>query len=92
MSTQVELTRPRRNLILAVCCTSVFLGNLNNTVLNVALPAMQRDLRSPLSGLQWTTDAYLIVLAALLMLADLRPLDGEVQHHRTGQEPADGEV
>ncbi|UWS70001.1 MFS transporter [Streptomyces noursei] len=69
MSTQVELTRPRRNLILAVCCTSVFLGNLNNTVLNVALPAMQRDLRSPLSGLQWTTDAYLIVLAALLMLA-----------------------
>ncbi len=69
VSTQVELTRPRRNLILAVCCTSVFLGNLNNTVLNVALPAMQRDLRSPLSGLQWTTDAYLIVLAALLMLA-----------------------
>ncbi|MFE7118996.1 MFS transporter [Streptomyces sp. NPDC057654] len=55
--------------MLAVCCTSVFLGNLNNTVLNVALPAMQRDLHSPLSGLQWTTDAYLIALAALLMLA-----------------------
>ncbi|MGA5133201.1 MFS transporter [Streptomyces olivoreticuli] len=69
MSTQAELTRRRRNLVLAVCCTSVFLGNLNNTVLNVALPAMQRDLHSPLSGLQWTTDAYLIVLAALLMLA-----------------------
>ncbi|MEU2872413.1 MFS transporter [Streptomyces olivoreticuli] len=69
MSTQAELTRRRRNLVLAVCCTSVFLGSLNNTVLNVALPAMQRDLHSPLSGLQWTTDAYLIVLAALLMLA-----------------------
>ncbi|WP_391858267.1 MFS transporter [Streptomyces silvisoli] len=59
----------RRRLVLAVCCTSVFIGNLNNTVLNVALPAMQRDLHSSLSGLQWTTDAYLIVLAALLMLA-----------------------
>ncbi|MFC9234086.1 MFS transporter [Streptomyces decoyicus] len=69
MSTQPELTRRKRTLVLAVCCTSVFLGNLNNTVLNVALPAMQRDLHSPLSGLQWTTDAYLIVLAALLMLA-----------------------
>ncbi|MEU5209975.1 MFS transporter [Streptomyces sp. NPDC020742] len=69
MSAQAELTRPRRRLVLAVCCTSVFLGNLNNTVLNVALPAMQRDLHSSLSGLQWTIDAYLIVLAALLMLA-----------------------
>ncbi|MFK8844109.1 MFS transporter [Streptomyces sp. Ac-502] len=69
MSTQAELTRRGRHLVLAVCCTSVFLSNLNNTVLNVALPAMQRDLRSPLSGLQWTIDAYLIVLAALLMLA-----------------------
>ncbi|AEW92836.1 MULTISPECIES: MFS transporter [Streptomycetaceae] len=61
--------RRRRRMVLAVCCTSVFIGNLNNTVLNVALPAMQRDLHSSLSGLQWTTDAYLIVLAALLMLA-----------------------
>ncbi|MEV8477636.1 MFS transporter [Streptomyces sp. NPDC051173] len=69
MSTQAELTRRGRTLVLAVCCTSVFIGNLNNTVLNVALPAMQRDLHSSLSGLQWTTDAYLIVLAALLMLA-----------------------
>lgn len=69
MSTQAELTRRGRILVLAVCCTSVFIGNLNNTVLNVALPAMQRDLHSSLSGLQWTTDAYLIVLAALLMLA-----------------------
>lgn len=56
-------------LVLAICCASVFLSSLNNTVLNVALPTMQRDLHSPLSGLQWTTDAYLIVLAALLMLA-----------------------
>lgn len=69
MTTQAELTRRGRHLVLAVCCTSVFLSSLNNTVLNVALPAMQHDLRSPLSGLQWVTDAYLIVLAALLMLA-----------------------
>jgi EmrB/QacA subfamily drug resistance transporter len=43
--------------------------SLDNTVLNVALPAMQRDLHASTSGLQWTIDAYTLVLASLLILA-----------------------
>ena len=41
---------------------------LDGTVVNVALPAIGRDLHSGLSGLQWTLDAYLLTLGALLLL------------------------
>jgi len=59
----------RRVPVLAVCCLSVLLVSLDVTILNVALPSMQRDLNSSVSGLQWTLDAYTIVLASLLTLA-----------------------
>jgi EmrB/QacA subfamily drug resistance transporter len=64
-----ELSRRRRLLVLAICCMSLLIVSLDNTVLNVALPAMQRDLHATTSGLQWTIDAYTLVLATLLMLA-----------------------
>lgn len=64
-----ELSSRRRLLVLAICCTSLLIVSLDNTVLNVALPSMQRDLNASLAGLQWTIDAYTLVLAALLMLA-----------------------
>ncbi len=48
---------------------SLLIVSLDNTVLNVALPSLQRDLNAPTSGLQWTIDAYTLVLASLLMLA-----------------------
>ncbi|GHH73960.1 MFS transporter [Kitasatospora indigofera] len=68
----VELTAPpgrrRRQLILGICCLSLFIVGLDNTVVNIALPAIQKDLDAPASGLQWIIDAYTLVLAALLML------------------------
>ncbi|MFH0518329.1 MFS transporter [Streptomyces sp. M41] len=64
-----ELTPRRRLLVLAICCMSLLIVSLDNTVLNVALPALQRDLGAGTSGLQWTIDAYTLVLASLLMLA-----------------------
>lgn len=64
-----ELSSRHRLLVLAICCTSLLIVSLDNTVLNVALPSMQRDLNASLAGLQWTIDAYTLVLAALLMLA-----------------------
>ncbi|MEE1834696.1 MFS transporter [Streptomyces sp. SP17KL33] len=64
-----ELSRRHRLLVLAICCTSLLIVSLDNTVLNVALPSMQRDLDASLAGLQWTIDAYTLVLASLLMLA-----------------------
>lgn len=48
---------------------SLLIVSLDVTVLNVALPAMQHDLHATTAGLQWTIDAYTLVLAALLMLA-----------------------
>ena len=42
---------------------------LDATIVNIALPAIHRSLGSSLSGLQWTVDAYTLVLASLLMLA-----------------------
>ncbi|MCX4762002.1 MFS transporter [Streptomyces sp. NBC_01275] len=64
-----ELSQRRRLLVLAICCMSLLIVSLDVTVLNVALPAMQSDLHASTSGLQWTIDAYTLVLAALLMLA-----------------------
>ncbi len=48
---------------------SLLIVSLDNTALNVALPAMRRDLGASVSGMQWTIDAYTLVLASLLMLA-----------------------
>ncbi|MFJ6723689.1 MFS transporter [Streptomyces sp. NPDC091281] len=64
-----ELSPRRRRLVLAICCMSLLIVSLDNTVLNVALPSMERDLHASTAGLQWTIDAYTLVLAALLMLA-----------------------
>ncbi|MGW8064826.1 MFS transporter [Streptomyces ziwulingensis] len=63
-----EPTR-RRLLVLAICCMSLLIVSIDNTILNVALPAVQRDLHTSTAGLQWAVDAYTLVLAALLMLA-----------------------
>ncbi|WP_425548911.1 MFS transporter [Actinomadura meridiana] len=48
---------------------SLLIVSLDNTILNVALPTLQHDFHSSLSGLQWTIDAYLITLASLLILS-----------------------
>ena len=39
------------------------------SIVNVALPAIRRDLHASVSGLQWTVDAYTLVLASFLVLA-----------------------
>jgi EmrB/QacA subfamily drug resistance transporter len=64
-----ELTKSRRTLILAICCMSLFIVGLDVTVVNVALPSIQRDLHASVSGLQWVIAAYSLVLASLLMLS-----------------------
>jgi EmrB/QacA subfamily drug resistance transporter len=48
---------------------SLFIVGLDSTIVNVALPSIGRELHSSVSGLQWTIDAYTLVLASLLMLS-----------------------
>ncbi len=64
-----ELTRRRRMLVLAICCSSLFMVSLDNTIVNLALPSIQHDLSASLSSLQWTIDAYTLTIACLLLLA-----------------------
>ncbi|MGW3492218.1 MFS transporter [Streptomyces sp. NPDC001020] len=64
-----ERSHRRSLLILAICCMSLLIVSLDNTILNVALPSMQKELHASVAGLQWTIDAYTLVLASLLMLA-----------------------
>lgn len=51
-----------------MCCLSLFVTSLDITIVNVALPSIRDSLHASLSGLQWTVDAYTLVLAMLLML------------------------
>src|SRR3954452_12185874 len=68
--THAEDDRSRRRwLVLAICCMSLFIVGLDNTIVNIALPSLRRDLGASTSGLQWIIDAYTLVLASLLVLA-----------------------
>ncbi len=64
-----ELSRRRRRAILSICCLSLLIVGLDITALNVALPAIGQDLGAGISGLQWIVDAYIVVMASLLMFA-----------------------
>src|SRR5471030_3115063 len=62
-------SRRQRLVILGICSMSLLIVGLDTTIVNVALPAIHRSFHASLSGLQWTIDAYTLVLASLLMLS-----------------------
>ncbi|HEV2886133.1 MAG TPA: MFS transporter, partial [Jatrophihabitans sp.] len=64
-----ELSSRRRMLVLAICCLSLLIVGMDNTIVNVALPSIRTDLSASVEGLQWTIDGYTLVLASLLILA-----------------------
>jgi EmrB/QacA subfamily drug resistance transporter len=64
-----DMSRNRRIGILLICSMSLLIVGLDATIVNVALPSIGRDLHTALSGLQWTVDAYTLVLASFLMLS-----------------------
>ncbi len=59
----------RRWLILAVLCLSLLVIVVDNSILNVALPTLVRDLHASNSQLQWMVDSYTLVFAGLLLTA-----------------------
>ena len=58
----------RKWLTLAAVSVGLFMIMLDNTVVNVALPSIQRDLGADLSGLQWIVTGYALTFAALLLV------------------------
>ncbi|MHB1209261.1 MAG: MFS transporter [Acidimicrobiales bacterium] len=59
----------RRGAILLVLSLAVLIINLDGTILNVALPSIVSRLQASSSQLQWIVDAYVVVLAGLLLVA-----------------------
>ncbi|GLY43994.1 MFS transporter [Amycolatopsis sp. NBRC 101858] len=55
--------------VLAICCASVVVAVMDISIVTVALPSLRRDLGASTEGLQWTVDAYTLVLAGFLVLA-----------------------
>lgn len=60
---------PRRWVILGVLCLSLLVLVVDNTVLNVAIPSLIRELHASSSDIQWMIDAYVLVFAGLLLTA-----------------------
>jgi EmrB/QacA subfamily drug resistance transporter len=58
----------RRRLVLVVLCVGQMMVIIDNTVVNVALPSIQRDLGFDSAGLAWVVDAYLITFGGFLLL------------------------
>src|SRR4051794_32691783 len=67
----------RRNVVpmerkwwtLIAVCVATFILLLDITIVNVALPAIGRDLHASFTDLQWVVDAYTLTLAAVLLTA-----------------------
>jgi EmrB/QacA subfamily drug resistance transporter len=57
----------RRWWTLGAMCFALFMVMLDNTVVNVALPSIQKDLGASISGLEWTVNAYTLAFAVLLV-------------------------
>ena len=55
-------------VVLGVCSLSMLIVGIDTTIVNVALPSIDRDLHASLAGLQWIVDAYTLVLGSFLML------------------------
>jgi len=64
----METPRGRNGLILALVCTAQFMVVLDIAIVNVALPAIQRELGLPQSALQWVVIAYGLLLGGFLLL------------------------
>ncbi len=60
---------PRRWWILLILCLSLLVLVVDNTVLNLAIPALMRDLDATPADVQWIIDAYILAFAGLLLTA-----------------------
>ncbi|MFJ6080903.1 MFS transporter [Streptomyces sp. NPDC092369] len=73
--------KPRRTLTLASSVAGAAVVALDGTVLGVARPTLQRDLHASFAEVQWTSTAYLIAVAGLLVFSGR--LGDRYGHHRT---------
>src|SRR5512138_1307791 len=63
----IPVEKNRRWWALVAVALGTFMTYLDNNVVNVALPSIQRDLQLSISGLEWIASAYVLVFAGLLL-------------------------
>jgi EmrB/QacA subfamily drug resistance transporter len=63
------ITSRRRWIALIVVCLAMLMNALDSSIVNVALPSIQRDLHFSQANLTWVVDAYLIAFGSFLLLA-----------------------
>jgi EmrB/QacA subfamily drug resistance transporter len=66
-SAETHRSNTHRWIVLGTMCLSLLLIVMDNTIVNVALPTLQRDLDASTTQLQWVVDAYILVFAGLLL-------------------------
>src|SRR6266568_9136891 len=75
MKARIFAPENRKWWTLVALCFSLFMIMLDNTVVNVALPTIRRDLHLNISALEWVVNAYALVFAVLMLsggkLADM---------------------
>ena len=62
-------TASTKRMVLVAAILGTTVVTLDSTVVNVALPAIEEDLGGGLAGQQWTSNAYLLTLSSLLLVA-----------------------
>src|SRR4026208_62637 len=68
MRARIFAEENRKWLPLAAVAFGLFMIMLDNTVVNVALPSIQRDLGAQLSELEWVVSGYALTFAALMLI------------------------
>jgi EmrB/QacA subfamily drug resistance transporter len=68
LTSDAQSTAKRDRLILVACILGSVIVFVDSTVVNVALPAIERDLGGGLALQQWVVDAYLLTLGSLLLV------------------------
>src|SRR4051812_49835893 len=76
---RAEGIQPGQWVVLAVTIVAAFIVVLDNTVLNVAIPTILRDLHTRLPSLQWVITGYALTFAALLIIGGRL---GDIYGHR----------
>ena len=64
----MTIERHRTLWTFAITSLALFMTTLDNLVVTMALPTIQRDLHASISGLEWTVNAYTLTFAVLLLM------------------------
>ena len=63
-----EINSTRKWIILAITSIGTFMGTLNSTIVNVALPVMSQEMNVSINAIQWVISAYLLTTVLLLLI------------------------